>query len=186
MPNLEMPEGVTVSDLECVMLDVPVMDIQRAVGEDLWDEDHLFYGDTPELKYAQGAVAEETAHATLLFGLHPGSTYERDVLTLLYQWDTPDILINEVKYFPSRVEGQNYICIYAEVVPSATLLAGRKLLETLPYTSDFDEFKPHITLVYLKTDSGADTQAWIDALNGAFAHKLIRSEWVSLNLGLDD
>jgi 2'-5' RNA ligase len=181
-----MPEGLTVSDLECVMLDVPLMDIQKAVGEDLWNEDDLFYGDTPTLKYAQGAVAEEQAHLTLLFGIHPSDTYERDVLQSLHDWDMPDILINKVSYFPSREEGQNYICIIAEVVPSAALLAGRRNLEYLPYTSDFPDYKPHITLAYVRTDTGADTQGWIDALNSAFAHKFISFENVSLNLGLDD
>lgn len=186
MPKEPMPEGLTVTDLECVMLDVPTMDIQKAIGEDLWNEDHLFYGDTPELKYAQGAVAEDGAHLTLLFGIHPSDTYERDILLTLTGWDMPDLLINEVKYFPSRVEGQNYICIYAEVVPSAALLAGRKSLEVLPFTSDFSEYKPHITLAYVKTDSGADTLEWISRLNSAFAHTFIPGENVSLNLGLDE
>ncbi len=185
MPKLPLPEGLDTPDLECVMINVPTLDIQRAAG-DLWDEDALFYGDIPKLKYAQGAVAEENAHLTLLFGLHPSNSYEASVLMALDGWDLPDILINEVKYFPSRVEGQNYICLYAEVVKSAGLLAGRARLEELPYSDEFDEYKPHISLVYLKTDTGVDTQAWIDALNSAFAHQFIAGEKTWLDLGLDD
>lgn len=186
MPNLPLPDNTTVKDLECVMIGVPTMDIQRAVGEDLWDEDAMFYGNVPELEYAQGAVAEDIAHLTLMFGIHPSISYEASVLMALDGWDLPDILINEVKYFPSRVEGQNYICIYAEVVKSAALLAGRERLEQLDYTDQFTEYKPHITLVYLKTDTGVDTQAWLDALNAGFAHKFISSEKVWLDLGVDE
>ena len=82
MPKLPLPEGLDTPDLECVMINVPTLDIQRAAG-DLWDEDALFYGDIPKLKYAQGAVAEENAHLTLLFGLHPSNSYEASVLMAL-------------------------------------------------------------------------------------------------------
>lgn len=185
MPNLPMPEGLTVSDLECVMLDVPAMDIEGAI-DDLWVESDLFFGDIPELKYAQGAVAEKSPHLTLLFGIHPSDSYEEDVLVKLEGWDIPDLLINEIKYFPSRIDGQNYICLYAEVIPSASLLIGRNILEELPYTSEFDDYKPHITLAYLRTDTGADTQGWVNRLNAKFAHTMILSDSILLNLGNDD
>lgn len=186
MPKLPLPEGLDTPDLECVMINIPTLDIERAVGPELWDENALFYGDIPKLKYAKGAVAEENAHLTLLFGLHPSISYEASVLAALDGWDLPDILINEVSFFPSRIEGQNYIAVVAEVVKSAGLLAGRARLEQLPYSDEFDEYKPHITLVYLKTDAGVDTQAWIDALNSAFAHKFIAGEKTWLDLGLDN
>lgn len=185
MPKLPLPEGMDTPDLECVMIGVPTFDIEKAAG-DLWDENALFYGDVPKLKYAQGAVAEDSAHLTLLFGLHPSNSYEASVLAALDGWDLPDILINEVTFFPSRVEGQNYIAVVAEVVKSAGLLAGRARLEELPYSDEFNEYKPHITLVYLKTDTGVDTQAWIDAMNAAFAHKFIGGEKTWLDLGLDN
>lgn len=185
MAKLPLPEGITNPDLECVMIGVPTFDIQRAIGEDLWDESALFYGDTPELRFAQGAVAEEFAHLTLLYGVHPSNSYEASVLMALDGWDLPNILINEVSFFPSRQDGQNYIAVIAEVVKSSGLLVGRARLEELPYSSKSDEYKPHITLVYLKTDTGVDTQAWIDALNAAFAHKFIDGAKTWLDLGLD-
>lgn len=186
MPKLDLPEGMDTTDLECVMIGVPSFDIEKAVGTDLWDPEALFYGDIPKLKYAQGAVAEESAHLTLLFGIHPSDDYEMSVRTVLEPWDLPDILINKISYFPSRIEGQNYIAIIAEVVKSAALIGGRKLLETLDYSDEFDEYRPHITLAYVKTDTGVDTQAWIDRLNEAFAHKFISGDVTWLDLGTDD
>lgn len=181
MPNLPMPEGVTMPDLECVMLDTPLLDVRNAYGEDL-NEDDFFYGDVPELKYAQGPVAETEAHVTLLFGIHPSDTYVEDVYTVLEGWDLPDILFNEVEVFPSTVEGQDYKCLVMKVVSSAQLVLGNKKLRELPYTNRFEEYRPHVTLAYLK--GSADIEEWKTRMNSAFAFKWY--EALGLNLGLDD
>lgn len=188
MPNLPLPEGVETKDLHCVMLDVPTFDIREAVGE-LWDDLDLYYGEPDgPLKYAQGAVGEDSAHVTVLFGIHPSDTfeYEVNVWEKLEHWDPPQILIRDIGLFPSRVEGEDYVVLYAEVVPSAELLIARKRLEELPYTDTFPEYKPHITLAYVRTDTGAEIDQWVEKLREAFAHTIIPASEVSINLGLDD
>ena len=179
MANLPMPEGLEVQDLECVMLTVEELDIHRAMGE-AFNEDDLFYGTTPRLKYAQGAVSEFSAHVTLLFGIHPSDDYEMDVHLALENWDLPDVLIEKIGFFPSTVEGEDYVAIVAHVVKSAQLIAGNKLLQELPHTNEF-EYSPHITLVYLK--GTADKDAWISRLEGALGFKIVHS--LGIDLGND-
>ena len=181
MPNLPMPDGLTTADLECVMISLPPFDIEKAMGED-WNEDDLFYGDIPQLKYAQGAVAEDGAHCTLLFGIHPSITYEVDVLTQLENWSIPPrLLIESIGSFPSTVAGQDYHCIVAHLLPQFDLISGNQLLRELPYTNQFEEYKPHITLAYIKGD--ARKSVWLERLGHAFAGSFV-VPW-GLDLGID-
>lgn len=182
MANLPMPEGLDSSKLECVMLDLPPFDIHEAFGPDL-KEKHLFYGDVPELKYAQGAVAEKSAHVTLLFGIHPSETYVDDVYAALGEdFEIPQILIRKVGYFPSRVEGQKYNCIVGEVVPTPQLREANRRLATLPHTDKFPMYKPHVTLAYIKEK--ANLERWVSRLNVHYANTVHTPS--RLNLGLDD
>ena len=182
MANLPMPEGLKTSDLECVMLDVapfrPHNDtIRWALGDD-YNPNDLFYGDTDELKYAQGAVYDTVPHVTLLFGIHPSLTYEEDVNNVLYDWMTPDLMSKYVGFF----EGEDYYCIVAHIDLTASLMNARRRLEALPHTTTFPEFKPHMTLAYIKKT--ANLFLWLERLNEKFANRVL---YVSgLNLGHDD
>lgn len=180
MANLPLPEGLETPDLECVMIDLPALDVLEAYGEDV-DQEDLFYGSVRELQYAQGDVAAGGSHVTMLFGIHPSMTYEQDVYSALDGWDIGEVLVGDVDVFPSRVEGQDYNCLVLRVMPTATLLNGRKRLEALPYTDSYPEYKPHVTLVYLK--GTADVGEWKFRMQKAFANKVLPVN--GLNLGKD-
>lgn len=181
MPNMEMPEGLTSSDLECVMLDVPPMNVREAFGDD-FNEDDLFYGDIPELKYAQGAVGETKAHVTLLFGIHPSPMYRRSVNAVLSGWKPEDVFIDHVGFFPSTIEGQDYNVIVGHVSPLPNLLEGRARLEVMEHTDRFPEYKPHITLAYVK--GSADLEKWVTRMDAEFGNRTY--EVLGLNYGDDD
>lgn len=183
MAKLELPEGLEHSDMECVMLDVEPLDVLGAYGMDV-NRDDLFYGQTKELKYAQGAVGASGAHVTLLYGIHPSETYFDDVMSALDGWYPEDIMIRDVGFFPTKEADGTLVgnCVVANVIPSANLMNARRRLEALPYSSKFDEYRPHITLAYLKL--GVDLDAWIRRMNAAFSHRVVVAR--QLNLGLDD
>lgn len=181
MANLPMPEGLTNKDLECVMLDLPSLDVLEAYGSDVQESD-LYFSYHPELKYAQGDVASKQAHVTLLFGIHPSPSYVEDVYGVLTDWTMDEIVIGHVGHFPSRVEGQDYNVIVGHVMHTAPLLAGHRRLQALPHTNQFDEYKPHVTLAYIKGE--ADVATWVERMNAAFAHRALPV--LGLNLGLED
>ena len=180
MPNLPMPDGVEMTDLECVMLEVAPFNVEAAMG-DAFSENDLFYGDHPNLEYAQGMVGETNPHLTLLFGIHPSDDYEMNVYLALDGWDLPDIMINEIGFFPSRIEGQDYVCIVAHVAQTAPLMAGNARLKELPHTDNFPNYLPHIALAYIK--GSADKEEWLFRLNAAFGHKFVKP--LALDLGND-
>jgi len=184
MPNEPMPEGLDTPDLECVMLDLGELPVRGVFGS-AWKEDDLFYGDIPKLKYAQGAVAEDEAHVTLLFGIHPSETYVEDVLTALGDWEPEDVYIQEVSYFPSSLEGQDYTVIVGKVQLTANLLLARKRLERLSFTDRFaDNYQPHVTLAYIKGSKPSRIKRWTDTLGAYYANRVLTPR--ELNLGLDD
>lgn len=184
MPNLPMPEGMDTPDLECVMLDLGELDVRTPFGA-AWKEDELFYGDIPKLKYAQGAVAEDEAHVTLLFGIHPSETYVIDVMEALGDWEPDDVYIQEVSYFPSNVEGQDYTVIVGKVQLTANLMLARKRLEKLDFTDRFaDNYQPHVTLAYIKGSKPKRIKRWVDTLGAFYNNQVLTPH--ELNLGLDD
>lgn len=182
MPNLPMPEGLDTPDLECVMLNLgplPVLEL----APDLLPEEELFFGTIPKLKYAQGAVAEKEAHVTLLFGIHPSPMYAEDVLEALGDWGPDDILIDEVSFFPSSIEGQDYTVIVAKVVPTSNLYIARKRLEKLPFTDRFaDQYRPHVTLAYIKGSDRTVIKRWVDILGQHYNYSILTP--TKLDLGV--
>lgn len=163
MSNLPMPEGVSVQDLECVMLKIlPFTYMERGWGGNLPIQD-LFYGKHPRLQYAQGLVGQRSAHVTLLFGIHPSTGYVREVAEALEGWTPEPIEFDRITYFPSSVEGQDYNVIIATVVETTNLLEGRERLEQLPHTDTFGVYRPHVTLAYIK--GSADREEWIRGMD---------------------
>ena len=171
MPNLPLPEGLERTDLECVMLKVAPLKIMGSVGGAVPDEykDDLFYGTTPELKYAQGAVGENKAHITLLFGIHPSPHYRRNVNAVLKGWDPQTVHVSQVSTFPIRDEEQEYYVVKGDVQITPNLAEGRARIEVLDYSDQFPEYHPHLTLAYVKRT--ADIDKWVTFLDEMYGSK---------------
>ena len=181
MPKVDLPEDLIESDLECVMLDVESLDVLGAYGDGV-NEDDLYFSKGPEAFYMRGDVGSVDAHVTLLFGIHPSKTYVEDVYSVLdgIDWQPEDVLIESVSHFPSSMEGEDYNCVVAKVVPTANLLSAHRALTTLTYSNRHSEYRPHVTLAYIK--GSADLDEWVSRLNAAFSGKVLTP--FGLNLGL--
>lgn len=171
MANLPMPAGMTNSDLECVMLRVdPGSNVRDIMGED-FNESELFYGEGDDLKYAQGIVLDNDAHVTLLFGIWPSEHYEQDVFNVLTGDAPNNLLVSHVGFFPSYTEGQEYFCVVAYIAPSRDLMSINRRLTALPHTNRFTEYKPHMTIAYLKPT--ANLSLWLDKMGEYFSGRVL-------------
>lgn len=177
-PQVYKKLGITVSDLGCIMLDVEPFDIVSLVEN---GENDLFYGDIPDLKYAQGAVAEESAHVTLLYGLlESGQKWKSQVDAVLDGWNPPLLSVESVGFFPSNIEGQDYSAIIGHIEVTDALLEGNQRLQLLPHVNTFPGYKPHVTLAYIKNGpSGVEwtdtaRNKWIETLQKEFKGKTFR------------
>jgi 2'-5' RNA ligase len=176
-----MPEGLGTPDLECVMLKLAPLEVVDHLGKHA-SADDLFYGDTPELKYAQGAVGEKKAHVTLLFGIHPSPTYRRKVDAVLKGWKPETVHVTEVSTFPIRDEEQEYYVVKGDVKVTDNLREGRARIEVLDHTDGFPEYHPHVTLAYVKRTANIDM--WVQYLDEVYGGKDF--EVTGLDYGDDD
>jgi len=130
----------------CVMLffDFPELyKIQDAINpDDLYEEDDDdSYG------------LESEAHVTLLYGLHKGVSDE-DVKETLKNIDFDVCKLFNLSFF----KNEKYDVLKFEVGYTtrggAFLSKANKELKKFPYTSDFPDYNPHLSVAYLKPGMG--------------------------------
>jgi 2'-5' RNA ligase len=158
--------GINPFDLGCIMLDVYPLVVTSLVPD---GEKDLYYSENPRLPYAQGAVGEKSAHITLLHGLiEKGHVWRNHVDAVLDGWVKPDTIeIQQIGSFPSMIDGEDYSCIVAHIKPTPELLEANQRLKFLPHIDGFPEYKPHVTLAYVK--NGPSDVEWA---------RNIREKWV--------
>lgn len=173
--------GIDLDSLGCVMLDV-----EKIPNPDPKNSDkYLYTSQKKERFWMNGWVASETAHVTLLYGLlSKAYVIEDHVWQVLDNWWIDDVEIESVGYFDSNYkdddDDKDYYCIVAHIKPTKALVEGHQRLQFLPHINTFAEYKPHITLAYIKKD-----EALRDKLLGKYnllyaGEKLATTE---LNLG---
>lgn len=162
-PDLYEGTGVDPNDLGCIMLDLETLPIISVVGSGA--ESDLVNTSTRH-DHLMGAVAENEAHVTLLYGLlENGNIWKDKVDTLLEGWALNSIKIREVGYFDLP---ESY-AIVAHVEETTDLLEGHNRLTLLPHIQTFSDYRPHVTLAYISKE--ADLGKWLTALNAEYADK---------------
>lgn len=143
-------------DLGCIMLDlepIPVSSMLHGV--------RYFYGDD-RMRYAQGPVADETAHATLLYGLTPdedvGVRQRESVDELLADLDLTSVTVDHVSSFPGMF-GLPYACVIGKLATDGDLGEANRRLRFLPHIDTFVTYTPHVTLAYVHDADAADAIA---------------------------
>lgn len=120
----------------------------------------LFYGDSYELRYVQGAVAETTAHVTLHQGILPNVPAEA-IDAVLGDYNISQVRISNVGGWPSA---DGFTTVVAHLCDyDGALLELHNRLRTLPHIDSFPDFKPHVTLAYVR--DGACMPSWLNSLN---------------------
>jgi len=100
---------------------------------------------------------EDEPHVTLLFGLHKEVTDE-DVKGILDKFTFKPIKIKELSFF----DNPKYDVLKFSVDGGGNLGDANEEFKKLPYTSDYPDYHPHMTIAYLKPKTA---QKWIDKLS---------------------
>lgn len=168
---------LNVSNLGCIMLDTEPISVKKHVSS---ADEALFYGKTPELQYAQGAVAEQSAHVTLLYGLlEKGPKWKKYVDAVLAGWERPaTVTIDRVTFFPGR---EGYDVVIGKVAKTPEILDAHQRLSCLPHIDTHPVYTPHLTLAYVVSPEGGYTKQWVKALNDQYQGAEIRT--TGLNYG---
>lgn len=165
-PDLYSDLDIDPANLGCIMIDTKTLDVAKFITnaqDDLADENSL--------------EAEKEAHVTLLYGLlENGNKWKDKVDALLKGWNMDSVLIDEVDYFDL---GQSY-AIVAHIKKTDEIIDGHERLTLLPHINTFSEYKPHLTLAYVKHRQ-LIADKWVEALGNEYNGKMIKC--VGLNYG---
>ncbi|GAA4176470.1 2'-5' RNA ligase family protein [Gryllotalpicola koreensis] len=155
--------GIEVSELGCVMLPVSSFDVFDG-REGLLDQADLYTSTNPEHWWVDGAVAAKGGHVTLLYGLLQRAwQIEDQVRAVLADWEPPaQLSVSHVEVFDSPDPDEPYGCVVARLDVTRELADAHARLSFLPHVDTFPEYKPHVTLAYVKRRKAHD---WADLLN---------------------
>ncbi|MDD3986105.1 MAG: 2'-5' RNA ligase family protein [Methanobacterium sp.] len=128
-------------DLGCVMLDFNFPRL-KTIQDNIEEED--IYTEEGDKTYG----LEDEPHITLLYGLHEGVTIEQ-VKEALKDIEFSNVRLSNISCF----ETPKYDVLKFDVEGEA-LNKAHEALKTLPFTSDFPEYHPHLTVCYLKKGKG--------------------------------
>lgn len=163
MPGLYddlMIDGAMVKDESlrgCIMLKTEALDVLSTVEDGASDL-------AQDVLMDRSPVPGETSpHVTLLFGLlNNGNIWKDAVDQVLEGWKADTVTIDEVGFFTLP----DSYAIVAHVKKTTELVDAHDRLGLLPNAETFSEYKPHITLAYIKKE--ADLGKWIKALGEVY------------------
>lgn len=170
VPGLLDNVEIVPEDRGCIMIDTDLLEVRKFI-EDADDDLVVKEG------WGSGAVAETEAHVTLLYGLlENGNIWKDKVDAVLDGWSIDKVMIEEVGYFDL---GESY-AVVAHVEKSPELIDAHERLSLLPNAKTFSEYKPHLTLAYVKHDQKV-VDKWVDALGAVYNGAAIKTK--GLNYG---
>ena len=102
---------------------------------------------------------ETEPHVTALYGIH-NDVPDADVKKIVEQFTTPVITVGDVSIF----ENEKFDVVKIEVNSDEMNTANKKL-SALPFSSDYPDYKAHITLAYVKPGLGQKYVEEFESIN---------------------
>ena len=142
-----LKEGSGGHEYGCVMLYLDIdKDWWKGILNKIEEED--VYNPKGERKY--GKQPYDEVHVTILYGLH-ANVPDKDVEELIEKITGPEIILSEISTFNNDDKGFDVVKFDVE---SKELNNMNKMFRELPYTNDYPEYHPHITISYVKLGTG--------------------------------
>lgn len=96
----------------------------------------------------EGYGIETEPHVTLLYGFEP-EVEESEIKKIIDQIDFSSVKIHNISLF----ENEDYDVLKFTAASSSLFAANKKLID-LPHKNDYPDYKPHLTVAYLKSGRG--------------------------------
>lgn len=148
-PKVYEALNVNLAELGYVMLDLaaPSLDLPANLAEGLYESK------VEERFWINGYGFSKNPHMTLLYGLlESAQEWKDEVDAVLTGWECPAVRVDHVGFFNSPFEDDPYYCIVAHLELSPEIIEGNKRLELLPHINTYLNYKPHVTIAYVKKD----------------------------------
>lgn len=143
--------GIDLNKLGCIMLDLVPLNDMLTVDHD--GTEGLYYTKHKDRFWINGWVVGEVPHITLLYGLlETGKNFEPYINKVLENWELDEVEIENISYFDSPYEDDQYYCLIAHIKVTPELMEGHQRLEFLPHINTFAGYKPHMTIAYIRKD----------------------------------
>lgn len=136
--NMKKRYGVVMMDFD------PNSDVFKKAQNIIKDED-IFYNERG--KYPPGGRVKDP-HVTVLFGLH-SDIEDEDVENIIKTFKCPSVKLENISVF----ENDDYDVVKFDI-DNTDLKKMNQQLKSLPYTSDYDQYHPHVTIAYVKPGEG--------------------------------
>lgn len=130
-------------DFGCAMIEVPFADWSQITEK-------IDPSDVYEVDGDRSYGIQENPHVTILYGLH-GSVSAEELKAVLERFD------GELKVSIAGIgvfENEDFDVVKMNVVPDGGLQQLHDMVSELPNSDQYPEYKPHITIAYVKKGSG--------------------------------
>ena len=130
-------------DFGCAMVEIPFEDWNQITGK-------IDPEDAYEVEGDRSYGIQDNPHVTILYGLH-GSVSPEELKSVLDRFNgNLKIKIAGIGIF----ENEDFDVVKMNVVPDGGLQQLHDMVSELPNSDQYPEYKPHITIAYVKKGSG--------------------------------
>lgn len=135
-------------DYACIMLDYEMPEFIREIQKEI-PEDDIYFGETEKDKENSIYGLEKESHITIVFGLDNDVKFN-EISKYLFPLNEYKTLLVNISTFENEIF--DVLKVSAKCPKAAE--SNKLIMENFDVTTSFKDFKPHMTIAYLKKGKG--------------------------------